>query len=67
MEGNTPKKAPQGDCDTCIHHQYDEDLLSYFCDMLLDEDEILRFSMTPRARCPFYQFHDEYISVRRQI
>ena len=59
------KKLPPS-CDTCIHHIYDEECLSYFCDLLLDEDELLRFSYTNRA-CPFYQFHDEYINVRKQI
>jgi hypothetical protein len=61
------KKRVQGDCDSCIHHQYDEEMLAYYCDLLLDEDEMMRFSFSPRATCPFYQFADEYINVRKQI
>lgn len=61
------KKRPQGDCESCIHHQYDEEMLAYYCDMMLDEDEIMRYSFTPHAACPFYQFADEYINVRKQI
>ena len=62
------EKKIQGDCDTCIHHQYDEEMLAYYCDMMLDEDELLRYAFGgPRRRCPFYQFHDEYINVRKQI
>ena len=61
-----PKKLPPS-CDTCIHHEYDEEMLAYFCDLLLDEDELARYSFSPHARCPFYQFHDEYINVRKQI
>lgn len=61
------KKHVQGDCDSCIHHQYDEEMLAYYCDLLLDEDEMMRFSFSPRATCPFYQFADEYINVRKQI
>lgn len=60
------KKLPPS-CDTCIHHIFDEELLAYYCDRLLDEDEMERYSLSPRARCPFYQFHDEYINVRKQI
>lgn len=61
------EKKIQGDCDSCIHHLYDDEMLAYFCDMMLDEDELLRYSYGPRPRCPFYQFHDEYINVRKQI
>lgn len=61
------KKPVQGDCDSCIHHQYDEEMLAYYCDLMLDEDEIARYSLSPRPRCPFYQFADEYINVRKQI
>ena len=61
------KEAHVADCDSCIHHLYDEELLAYYCDLLLDEDEILRCSFAPQRRCPFYQFNDEYINVRKQI
>ena len=60
------KETHAADCDSCLHHAYDEDLLAYFCDLLLDEDEIVRYSLSPKRRCPFYQFNDEYINVRKQ-
>ena len=60
------KKLPPG-CDTCIHHEFDEEMLAYYCAQYLDEDEMERYAFTPHARCPFYQFHDEYINVRKQI
>ncbi len=60
------KKLPPS-CETCMHHQYDEDFLAHFCDRMPDEDEMGHNAFRPGARCPFYQFHDEYISVRKQI
>ncbi len=63
----TAKKSPPAHCDSCIHHAYDEEMLSYYCDLMLDEDEIARYSFSPLLRCPFYQFNDEYINVRKQI
>ena len=61
------KPLPPTSCDTCIHHVYDEEMLSYYCDRYLDEDEIARYSLMATVRCPFYQFNDEYINVRKQI
>ena len=60
------EKRP-ADCDSCLHHVFDDDQLAYYCDLMLDEDEILQYSFTPHRRCPFYQFNDEYINVRKQI
>ena len=61
------KKQQAASCETCIHHVFDEDFYAYFCDMLLDEDELSRYAFGSQISCPFYQFHDEYISVRKQI
>lgn len=60
------KPIQRGTCETCIHHEYDETYLAYYCDLLLDEDEMERYAFSERS-CPFYQFHDEYINVRKQI
>lgn len=59
------KKLPPS-CDSCIHHVYNEEYLAYFCEQEIDEDELVRFAFSPHARCPFYQFADEYINVRKQ-
>ena len=60
------KKAPEG-CDTCINYVYDDDYDCYTCDLRLDEDELQRYAYSPVFRCPFYQYKDEYINVRKQI
>ena len=46
------KKQSTSSCETCIHHAYDETYLAYYCDLLLDEDELERYSYTERS-CPF--------------
>ena len=59
------KQAPS--CDSCINYEYDEEYGVYCCSLYLDEDELLRYSYNPNRRCPFYQYRDEYINVRKQI
>lgn len=60
-------KNAQGTCDSCIHYIYDEDFLCYTCDLNMDEDEMISYTQNPYRKCPFYQFRDEYINVRKQI
>lgn len=64
---NTNNKSPQANCDSCIHYIYDEDFLCYTCDLNMDQDEMSSYTQNPYRRCPFYQFKDEYINVRKQI
>ena len=33
----------------------------------MDEDEMISYTQNPYRKCPFYQFRDEYINVRKQI
>ena len=61
------EKPQAAHCDSCIHHAYDEEMLSYYCDLMLDEDDMMRYSISASVHCPFYQFNDEYINVRKQI
>ena len=61
------KKNNDTNCDTCINYVYDDDFGCYTCDLRLDEDELQRYAYSPRPRCPFYQYKDEYINVRKQI
>ena len=53
-------------CRQCIHYDYDETGESEGCQADLDEDEMLHFLQKRTARCPYYRFYDEYLSVRRQ-
>ena len=54
-------------CDSCINYVYDDDFGYYTCDLYLDEDEMQRYAYSTQVRCPFYQYKDEYINVRKQI
>ena len=56
-------------CDSCYHLVEDEETGELYCEvnMGLDEDEYLRFHLDKAKKCPYYQYNDEYISVRKQI
>jgi len=60
-------KAPVSSCDSCIHFVYDEEWGDYACEVDLDEDERERYAMRTMRSCPYYQYKDEYINVRKQI
>lgn len=64
---NEAKKNSQKNCESCIHYVYDEIFFCYTCDRHLDQDEMLSYSLNPIRTCPFYQFNDEHINVRKQI
>lgn len=53
-------------CDTCAYYAYDDEYESYFCEMSLDEDEMLRFLECSFDNCPYYRNGDEYEVVRKQ-
>jgi hypothetical protein len=61
------KKLPEANCESCIHYVYDEIYFAYTCDQALDQDELSSYTYNPQRRCPFYQYKDEYINVRKQI
>ena len=61
-----PKPAVRA-CDSCIHLVYDDDYADYACEVALDEDEMLSYGYGVRRDCPYYQYRDEYINVRKQI
>lgn len=56
----------ESNCETCANFVLDEQTDCYICDMQLDEDEMLRFLTDDTARCPYYNFYDEYKIVRKQ-
>lgn len=62
------KKAEQStNCESCMHFLYDENVADYACEMELDEDEMLLYATQRFRHCPYYRYHDEYLSVRKQI
>ena len=56
----------QCECDTCWYYDYDEEFDEYYCMMDLDEDEVYRFFVTPKSRCPYYRQVDDYTLSRKQ-
>ncbi|MDD6571406.1 MAG: DUF6472 family protein [Thermoflexaceae bacterium] len=54
-------------CDLCGHYAYDEEEECYFCDMNLDEDEMMRFLTGSNDNCHYFQLYDEYAVVRHQM
>ena len=59
-------KRPPTNCDSCIHFVFDENYGDEACEVELDEDEFAAYTAGTFHRCPYYQFHDEYINVRKQ-
>ncbi len=54
-------------CECCISYIYDEEFSCYQCEINLDEDEMSRFLTKSFVNCPYFQFKDEYKTVRKQI
>ena len=54
-------------CDCCINYIYDEEYQCYECQANLDEDELGSFLVKAFYDCPYFQFNDEYKTVRKQI
>lgn len=60
-------KMKKTNCDECAYYTYDEEYDAYFCDMSLDEDEMMRFMSGNFSACPYFRSGDEYKVVRKQI
>jgi len=54
-------------CESCFNYVYDEDSDCYECKISLDEDEMEKYLTKSFRNCPYYQYNDEYIMVRKQI
>lgn len=54
-------------CDSCIHYVFDEEYADYACEVALDEDEMQEYIGARFRSCPYYQYKDEYINIRKQI
>ena len=53
-------------CEHCNNYVYDDECECWFCDMNLDEDEMLHFLTGDYRECPYYRSDDDYEIVRRQ-
>ena len=56
-----------GNCEECVHYDYDDEVDAWFCTMNLDEDEMAHFMMGNFSHCPYFQLYDEYKIVRKQM
>lgn len=54
-------------CNCCINYVFDEEYNYYECLIDLDEDEMVRFMGKCFDNCPYFQFNDEYKTVKKQI
>lgn len=53
-------------CDNCSHYIWDEYEEYYYCDIDLDEDDMVRFLKGTMEGCPHFSLDDEYAIVRKQ-
>lgn len=53
-------------CETCAFFAYDDEYDCMFCEINLDEDEMLRFMQGSFNSCPYWRCGDEYSVVRKQ-
>ena len=40
--------------------------MRWLCNVNLDEDEMVKFLADTFANCPYYDYYDEYKTVRKQ-
>lgn len=59
-------KMSASQCDMCENYCYDEEYDEYYCDINLDEDEMMRFMSYSDYNCPYFRLYDEYRIVRKQ-
>lgn len=57
----------QTNCDSCMYYCYDEEFDEYYCEVNLDEDEMMRFLSDSNYTCSYYRLEDEYKTVRKQM
>lgn len=57
----------QVSCDLCVYNVYDEDDEEYYCQVNMDEDDMVRFVSSGYRECPYFQLYDEYKIVRKQM
>ena len=58
--------AESTQCDQCVHYLYDEVYEYSYCNINLDEDEMLKFLQYNVQGCNYFQLNDDYKIVRKQ-
>lgn len=66
MDKKQPQKKKQSNCESCVNFDYNEETGCYECCVNLDEDEMVRFLTDSFSNCPYYDYYDEYKTVRKQ-
>ena len=51
----------------CSYYVYDEESECYVCDMVLDEDDLVKFLQGTNDACAYFSMNDEYAVVRKQM
>ena len=54
-------------CDSCMYYCYDEEFDEYFCEVNMDEDDIVQLLSDVTIECRYYRLEDEYKIVRKQM
>ena len=57
----------QSSCESCMYFCYDEEFEEYFCEVNLDEDEMVAFLTDDVRQCAYYRLEDEYATVCKQM
>lgn len=53
-------------CENCNNYVYDEESGIYYCEINLDEDEMLKFISGTNTNCNYFSSNDDYLIVRKQ-
>ena len=56
----------KSNCENCANYVYDDQTDEYYCEVNLDEDEMMHFLSGKSFDCPYYKNGDEYSIVRKQ-
>ena len=53
-------------CESCANYVYDPESDIMYCEMDLDEAEMVRFLTNQSSQCPYWRPGDEYLTARKQ-
>lgn len=53
-------------CELCANYCYDDEDECWYCNINLDEDEMMRFLTDSNESCPYFKLYDEYGIVKKQ-
>lgn len=53
-------------CEQCAYYSFDEINEEYVCDVMLDEDELVRHLSNQTKNCRYFRPYDEYKLVQKQ-